>query len=371
MDDLDKMLNVRGLADFLLHIMRKETFKAVAEDNAQLLYNLTLHIWKKHDDDIQSQLELLNRVYNSTLGILLLIWIQMISIYNSLELQDYYKDLFDQCFSLKGKERRLAIGVLAGHFNFFYLRDKEWCRQRLIPLLTGDNKADYSAAWTGIVHFSRQLNTDVADVLAPIYLDAVEHLDWLDKKTRQSFIDIYAVLVCRVIEHPEINYIPKLYQVASIDERKYFVEQINWLLKRMNDEEKSLLWDSWLRKFLKRAQRNIPAEPTEEEKQVFLLWLLELEPVFEEAVHIICNGLLPRKNPSRFFYYLNQKKYAEKNKKGTYSLLIALLNSDMQLVYVPEHLMKTINSFNKLTKTEHTKLEEALMKNGITIEDPH
>lgn len=61
-----------------------------------------------------------------------------------------------------------------------YLRDQEWCVSKFAEILGGIDQQSFAAAWEGIVYFSRYLNKDVADVMAPIYLRAVTHLDWLE-----------------------------------------------------------------------------------------------------------------------------------------------------------------------------------------------
>ena len=67
------------------------------------------------------------------------------------------------------------------------------------------------------------------------------------------------------------------------------------------DHQSILKRTRWLKRHLINRTNNKPIKPVEPELQEYLEWLPHLQEFYDEAVDIMCKGLLPKKIRLLFF----------------------------------------------------------------------
>lgn len=98
-------------------------------------------------------------------------------------------------------EKNVSVCILAGHFNFLCYRDKDWCINYLIPLLTSNDNKVFSSAWEGMTFFSNRINKDTVDILSPVYFKAINHIDWLGNDAKYRFVELLLTLLIYALEN--------------------------------------------------------------------------------------------------------------------------------------------------------------------------
>lgn len=367
-EHIETVKDILGLSRLLWEILRKDTIKEEIASYEKNIYQAVNTIWNYRGTMYYKFDRLIDAAINTVLGNILLSCVYKLFHDKTQEgITNDYKCFLEKNLELDGEEKDIALCILAGHFNFFCCRDRVWCIKKFSGILEGEDRQSFESAWEGIVYYSRYLNKDVADIVAPIYLKAVTHIDWLTGEARSGFIDLYLLLLIYVIENPCLEYIPKFYNAAGVNDYREFIEGIEHRLRDMEDNEKKVLWNGWLKQFLINRYENKPLALTEEEKKWFMDWLPELGEIFDEAVEIMCKTKMPAQLNSLFLYRLDESELVLKYPHATIQLLTKLFDDNTDLDYYGEHLGNIYKNAKDLTHEEKVNFEEALLKRNITI----
>ena len=363
----DLLSDVLELARLLLKALQSKDIQSRFKEHEQMMFNLSIKLWDRRPKEPASSSQLIMEVHNTTIGIILMCWIHMTSCSDDTSIPDSYKARFEEALQLHSWESEVANCILAGHFNFFCYRDKNWCVSHFEPMLTGKNKKEYLAAWEGVVYFSRRIYKDTVEIVAPVYLKAVKNIDWLEGEVRKGFIDLYLTLLIFVVEKPTLKYIPELYKSSSEEIRKQFVSSIEYRLRNMDTETKLSWWNNWLKRFLENRKNNKPVELTESESRSLFMLIPMLDFVLDDAINILCKGRIPSSIDHLLWYELKEKHLALNHPHSIAKLLITLLNSISSLEIWEDYIIEIVRSLQGLNDKEKIQLQEALLKHSITI----
>lgn len=366
---VDVIPDVQEASHYLWKVLQNEEMQQRFKEYEQVLFELSLMLWNRRSTSKPLPMRLIDKTLNTTTGIILLCWIRMASYSDNAGIADLYKAEFEEALQLNSWEREAAVCILAGHFNFLCYRDRSWCVNRFGPLLTGKNKRAYISAWEGVVYFSRRISKDTADIMAPIYLEAVKHITWLEGEVRDGFIELYLTLLIFAVEKPTLKYIPEFYRFSSEEIGIQFVKAVGRRLKNMDLETKLSWWNRWLKHFLENRKGNKPVELADSECSSLFMLLPRLDFVFDEAVRILCKGGLPSGLDNLFWYELNEKRLAPDHSLSIAKLLIALLNSIKDLSFGKDYIIQMVDALQGIGEREQRQLQDALLKHGINIAD--
>ena len=177
--------------------------------------------------------------------------------------------------------------TLASQFAFLLAVDEAWTRENLLPLFDPNNGiADFQAAWDGLLSWGR-LNPAVAEVMADLFLKAVERIGSDLADQRDQFIRYYTdMLVYFVQEDPFDKWIPALFQYGGQEARQDFTLNLGYHLQDMNEAAQQELWQRWLRQYWEKRLQGVPAPFESGEVVSMLNWLPHLTAVFSEAVDL-------------------------------------------------------------------------------------
>lgn len=363
----DTISDIQELAIYLLNVLKNKEIQTRFKEHEQMMLELSIKLWNRRSTIIPQPMQLIGKTYNTTIGIILMCWIYMFSYSDDKSMLELYKTKFEEALQLNSWEREVAICILAGHLNFFCYRDRDWCISQFEPMLTGKNEKAYTAAWEGVVYFSRRISKDTADIVAPIYLKAVKHINCLEGDVRDGFIELYLTLLIFAVEKPTLKYIPELYRNSKEEVRMQFVLAIDHRLRDLDEGTKLSLWDNWLKHFLEIRKCNKPVELTENECCSLFMLLPKLDFAFDDAIRIMCKGRLPSKIDNLFWYELKEGYLASTHSQSMVKLLISLLNSVTGIGISEDYIKQIVNSLQEIGEKDKKLLIEVLLKHNIII----
>ncbi|MBD5532804.1 MAG: DUF4020 domain-containing protein [Lachnospiraceae bacterium] len=338
----------------------KESFFIYGEE----LYEIAIRLWKKRGkEDKFKEGMLIDMCCNCATGILTLIWIKMLSYEDDNGIPPKYQELFEKI--LAEEENEQVICVLVGQMAFLFARDRKWCISNLFPILNSKSKKEFKAAWEGIAWFSRRLYKELADEVIPVYLQAVDRLDDLEREAREGFVELYTVLMIYAVDNPIIEFIPKLFKVAKEVDRKQFIDSVWGTLCNMNSEQKYHLWNAWLKEYWWNRVKNIPVPLQEYENAAMLEWIFELNELYPEAIEIIVSGTSINSMPPTFWYKLHEGEWSRKYPDATAKLLVFLLNSNVDFGYRYKEVKEIANMISYADEKNQHALNEALLRRGL------
>ena len=126
----------------------------------------------------------------------------------------------------------------------------------------------------------------------------------------------------------EYDWIPSFLRTVAEEDRVAFAEWIHTLLMNMKEEEKKHLWERWLKRYWQERNQGIPVPFLDKELEIMLEWISELEPVFPEAVEIMCKGDVPHlRIDIGVLYRLTKSKIPDKHSEALTKLLIHLTSN--------------------------------------------
>lgn len=354
------------ITEYLWKVMNMEGFKDFYSGNKDQLFKVLDCIWSQRENAEVIGDSIFTYCLNSTLGVLLRCYILLLSFDSEECIPDYFKKRFEECLELTGDERRISICILAGYYMFLSYRDKNWCFNRIIPFLESSDDSDFADAWGGVVYLSRRMNIERVKELESTYLKAIKQIKKLPKEIKDEFVDIYTTIVVSVVDDPIEKYIPTFLKYSDAESRRRFAFEMNHRLMNMADDDKITMWNKWLRTYFENRNNGIPIKLTNDDRLEMLDWVVELVPVFDEAVDVICGGEPPKRIDSRFLYSFADKNLAVSHPESTVKLLIHILKDKTSLEFSDSYVREICESLPESCVKNNYQLKEALLRCGIT-----
>lgn len=353
------------IADYLWKTINKEGFKEYFYQHRESILSYLDCLWQNRDATEVEGDNIYFYCINSSLGILLKCYVLLLVLDSDDNIHELIKKRFEESLNFEGDERRVSICILAGCYILLSIRDKEWCFEKIIPYLSTSIDTDYADAWGGIVYLSRRVSEDLLNEWESTYLKAIKQIRKLPKEIRNEFVDIYTTIVVNVSKDPIGKFIPAFINNSDADSKRRFAFEMNHRLMTMSDENKKILWNRWLRIYFENRNNGIPRVLTNDDRCEMLEWLVELEPVYDEAVEIICRGEPPKKTDGRFWYAFMEKKYAQNNPKSTVKLLVFIMKDKNSIGYSESYVRQIYMDLPTKYRESNKQLDEALLRCGI------
>ena len=291
-------------------------------------------LWHYLDCNGEEKNDWLHQAINHPAGILTQFWVLGFSLWRKQQdpeptvLSDEYRLVLSDIVQDQKLPGKFGRTVLASHFAFLLAVDEEWTRENLLPLFDPDN-SDFQVAWDGFLSWGN-LNPAVAEVMADLFLKALERIDSdLSHQCRQ-FIEYYTYMLVYFVEDPIDQWIPKLFKYGGQDDRQDFAYNLNRYLQDMDEVAQQELWQRWLKQYWEKRLQGVPAVLEPGEIENMLKWIPSLIAVFPEAVDLAVQ--MPKDVPLRHFRRvindLNESHLLEHYPEAIAKLLIYLWECD-------------------------------------------
>lgn len=274
-----------------------------------------------------------------------------------------YLLLFEEMLNSKRSDRNELICVIAGQFNYFFNRNKKWCIENILPLLSNSDIDVFSSAWEGYVFFSGRLYLGDEPIIQKMYLDAVEKVGWLSKEAKHRFIELYAVLVTWAIDEPIKEYIAKLLVNISDEERTVFAQTINRIIENMSDDEINNLWDKWLNTYIYNRSHNIPVAFGDKELVEMGEWIFNLKNHKLQYLNLISIVKICSSDCTLLLFRIKDEDWYKSNLVVTKEILLWILDSEN----IPNYIYDEIYHLKKLLEIEGidcSQLQEKMIGQG-------
>lgn len=281
---------------------------------------------------------------------------------------DRYKEIFE--LVLNDKERNLKIPMiftLSMELEFLSCCDLEWTERTILPFFTSDDMEEFRAAWRGRC-FARGFAEVLRKELSNNFADIIEKMNEVDKKERKMIIEYYAVLMIDGYFADPIQDVIPILLSAIKNERQIFAQAVEDYLNIISNARKVMVWKHWLKEYWQNRIRNIPAQLSDEEKEIMLNWIFVLGDLYSEAIALVIDKMPVRKLPNGFWYYLKRKIQQEKELDATEKLLIFILYSQEEIVHFEVDEIKECVQQIRQRDGDHAELKEALLKRDILLE---
>lgn len=359
--------DVYGLSDLLLNIVKKEPIKKSFSSYEQCLIDILNILYENRGELDSENRGMVYLALNSVFGNILHVYLYMLSYSSNSGIPEIYRNFFDKTINLTGSERKLAIFVLVGQFNFLLSRDRDWYMNRFGDILAGQNRECFVTAWGGMVSFSRTLSRNAADTLASVCRKAIKHINWLDNDTRQGFVEIYLMLLINMVDDPCLEDLPEFYSVASEDDCINFVEAIGRKLRNFGSDVKCEWWNRWLQRYLMKRFQNVPKPLTDSEYSFIMDWIPQFQEVYPELVRMVCEYGMPKSVNHMFLYQLEKNQLVNIYPHETIRLITALLEKNTDFGYLCDEIKNIYDDAEGLSDQEIQAFKEACLKRHIKL----
>lgn len=359
--------DVYGMSDLLLNIVKKEPIKKSFSSHEQCLIDILNILYENRGELDSENRGMVYLALNSVLGNILHIYLYILSYSSNSGIPGIYREFFEKTLYLIGSERKLAIFVLAGHFNFLLSRDRDWYMNQFGDILAGQNRECFVTAWSGMVSFSRTLSRNAADTLASVCRKAIKHINWLDNDTRKGFVEIYLMLLINMVDDPCLEDLPEFYRVASEDDCINFVEAIGRKLRNFDHDVKCEWWNRWLQRYLMKRFQNVPKPLTDSEYSFIMDWIPQFQEVYPELVRMVCAYGMPKSVNHMFLYQLEKNQLVNIYPHETIRLITALLEKNTDFEYLCDEIKNIYDDAEGLSDQEIQDFKEACLKRHIKL----
>jgi hypothetical protein len=214
-----------------------------------------------------------------------------------------YRERFETIVSGTNEAANLGRVVLASQLGFLFTVDQAWAKKNIIPLLDWDCDIQQARqAWDGWLSWGR-LTEPLLDELIPLYKKSFSHISSELKGERGRFVEWVVAISLFWMDDPLKNeWVTDFLQKAEEQDRIGFASQVGSHLMTMKAETKGALWERWLKRYWEDRNQGTPVRLADGELKEMVEWAGELEPVFPEAVEVICKGRVPQFEHTSLFW---------------------------------------------------------------------
>lgn len=343
--------------------------KKIESDSVlDLFFSFTMQIWKYGEKKSIDEYELMTKCLNCSVGIILMIWIKLLSQETEFSREKKYYSLFEKLLDKKSQYYDQTLCILVGNVRFLYHKNLEWCDKYIVPYITSKDHDEFVASWEGIAYQSSELYSDFARNYQDKYLEVITRIKELNNSGRAILVKQYSLLMIYVVDNPLEKYIPTFLNIAEKKDKLTFIHTINTNLNKFKDSEKKELWNKWLKEYWINRINNTPISLEDEESIEMLNWIVNLGELFPEAVNVIQQGMKIQKLNYHFIYQVLHSDLIQNYSNDVAKLFIYILNNETEIDSI-EYSMKELVSCLKFNDNSiKSELQEALLKRHVTLE---
>lgn len=333
-----------AIADLLEAGIKKEE-GGIALSHWELADKLAGFAWDNIIDEDEAGPIDFNRALNRAGGRLALFWLYGLSRYRQQAagqeggLLLSFKSRFEIILSAGTPAGTFGRVILASQANFLYRVDQNWTRTNLIPLFDWDRDQQRAyQAWQGWLHWG-DLRKPLFDELMPSYRKLFPDFANNTGGLRERFIEHVAFAALHLIEDPlSDKWLIEFLKPSEDRDRTELARRMPLFLDRMKPEAVKTIWNRWLKRYWERRLSGVPVPLCDGEVREMARRIDVFEPVFPEAVDLICQGPVPHMDEFMLFHRLagEKQKIAEQHPAAMAKFLVHL-TSDRQM---PGYLCK-------------------------------
>jgi hypothetical protein len=276
----------------------------------------------------------LQKAINRPAGILAEFWLESLSLWRKQHIEDASGQLSDeyrQALTAIVSDDSIAGGlgrtVLTSQLGFLLASDEQWAIEHLVPLFSDSDNVRFQQAWDGFLARGT-LTPQTVETLTPAFFSALSRLDSVLTARRDRFVEYYTVSIGFFAERPLEDWIPKLFQVATTEDKQCFARHMEYLLRGLDEARQKEWWQRWLRQYWENRVSGLPVPLEPVEVKHMLDWLPHLPATFPEAVMLAIRMPKTRFEYSHLAYELKDSPLVEQYPDAMAQLIIFVLSCD-------------------------------------------
>ncbi|MBE5924709.1 MAG: DUF4020 domain-containing protein [Lachnospiraceae bacterium] len=276
---------------FISDILEKDiVYNKISKTLRERLFKIVTHIWDYCT--VRPELakeDMLIRVYNDSTGVACRVLVKLLSLipYEEGIPKKYRK--FIQDVALNSTNVDEVIFVLCAHASELFSRDNKWTEDNVLYYLQCENDNFVHASWEGFLYGLSDFNIPFASRILPIFHENIQVMQWLEKEQKYKFIHDYTIMLV-YIDDNIVAHVGKMLNGSSEGERERFAFYIKQILENMQIEQRSELWNRWIKEYWELRIDNVPEKLCASEFSQMLDWVLLLENEFDEAAELACKS---------------------------------------------------------------------------------
>ena len=327
----------RAITDALLELVR-DGGKPYAPGLLPAANAIALMLWaalERSETESVAHRDWLQEAINRPAGRLAEFWLHSLSLWRKQHTGDAsgrLSDEYRQALTAIVRDDSIAGGlgrtVLTSRLGFLLASDEQWATEHLVPLFSDGDDRRFQQAWDGFLTLGR-LIPQLVDVLTPAFFSALPRLDNVLTARRDRFVKYYTNSAVFFADRPLEDWIPKLFQAATTEDRQCFARPMEYLLRGLDAERQKEWWQRWLRPYWENRVLGVPVPLESVEVQGMLDWLPHLPAVFPEAVALAVS--MPKARlayPHMLVYALQDSPLVEQYPDTMAQLIIFVLSCD-------------------------------------------
>jgi len=208
---------------------------------------IALALWaalERSETEATDHNDWLQKAINRPAGRLAEFWLESLSLWRkqhigdaSGQLSDEYRQALTAIVSDDSLPGGLGRTVLTSQLGFLLALDEQWATEHLVPLFSDGNDVRFQQAWDGFLAWGT-LTPQTVDVLTPAFFSALLRLDNALMARRDHFVEYYTVSTGFFAERPLEDWIPKLFRIATAQDRQCFARHMTHLLRGLDEERR-------------------------------------------------------------------------------------------------------------------------------------
>lgn len=304
------------------------------------------------------------------------IWLQALSRRQqetddeALGLPDPYRERFEEVLRSDAPDAQYASVLLASQLPFLHYLDPEWTEANLIPLFDWESDPENAErAWHGFLVGGR-FTEPLLELLLPHLVDSFGRIDDELKTHRRAFCQRLAAVALHSEVHPldQQGWLPRFIEDADVESRELWTAAVGRRLGSMKNAARETVWKRWMRDYWSDRTEGVPAPLTDGEASRMVEWALTLEPVFDEAVELVCRVPVRVTLNRELLHSFRRSQVLEAETELSARLLLHLLESSDELTYECRFALDIAERLweNGLLDEVATRLCEQLVELGCT-----
>ena len=270
--------------------------EAQALEQLERASQLAAAMWRKNSDDAEGWLGsgLLHASWNSAAGQIPMYWVEVAKrlIDGSVASDPLATELKHEVSELlhpASQQSTVGKVTLGAWFHVFYQLDKDWAIEALVPMF-GDSQDGFEAAWEGFL-WTFQGTLWIPNEMLDYVEVAIDNREQIDTGHGVGVARFVSYLCCTQESEQAHDLFRALCTTAADqsldDDIADFVIGIRSLLRRMDVQSRTELWNAWLREHLSYRIRGLPSGLVDGEVWELLMLIPIMLPAAREVADVL------------------------------------------------------------------------------------
>lgn len=246
------------------------------------------------------------------------------------------KEIPEKCLSminffLDGRSLTAQLGsvVYCAQFSYFYSRNPEWTKSKLLPRFDWDQDPLIAQqAWDGFTFWGDW--QWVFDLMLPFAEKLFDKLEKVMKSKKDVFCERLAYVAVSSNVHPKLNgWIYRFIRTTDHGSRVRWTNRFINIVKNLDTKDSEYLWNEWFNEYLQSRLSDHSTPLTNEEYSELIVSAIAFKPMFSTIVDLLVQSNCQVLDYNEIYYDIdNDDELIAKNPNEIIRLLLHILKKD-------------------------------------------